>query len=221
MEGHMINNRGMARAGAILACGTALLAITGCSSHSSGPSAAGGATGATATAATSPSTSAPSWASTLGSGVTVVAPETAAPGHDSPGAVVTGFFDALNAKKYVALCSYLIPGTQSGCRTLYGAETPGSLAKIMPFAKNVRLGYIAIDGMKALIGTTGEFCSPLESPECSTNNSPAAILNSGKSFSALWTTAAAEASNSSGPAAYMLFPCQEVGGKWYLADSSS
>jgi hypothetical protein len=191
----MINNRGMAKAGAMLASGTAaLLALGGCSSNS-----------------------APSWASALGSGVTVVAPQPAAPGNGSPGAVMTGFIDALNAKNYTAVCSYVLPSTQSKCRALFSSVSPSLLATKMPFAKNSGLGYVAIDGTEALIGTTGEYCAPGQSPECYTNKSPAAILNSGKSFSALWKTAVAEtSSNSTGPNVYTLFPCEEVGGKWYL-----
>jgi len=201
----MISKRGMmrARAGvAVLACGTAaLLALAGCSS--------------------SPSSSAPSWASALGSGVTVVAPETTAPGNDSPGAVMTGFIDALSAKKYTALCSYLLPSTQSECRTIFSSVSLSTLSGKLPFAKNFRLGYVAIDGTKALIGTTGEECVPGQSPECSTNNSPAAILDSGKSFSALWKTAVAEADSSSSSNAYALSPCLKVGGKWYADQSLS
>jgi hypothetical protein len=215
----MINNRGMARAGAaMLACGTAaLLALTGCSSGSSSSSAAGGATGATgaaASAAASPSSSAPSWASALGSGVTVVAPGTAAPGNDSPGAAITGFIDALDAKKYSAVCPYALPSVQSQCRTALGSVSPSVLAPHMPFAKNAGLGYVAIDGTEALVGTTGEYCAPGQTPECFTNNDPAAIFNSGKSFSALWKAAVA-ATNSNSTNVYALFPCQEVGGKWY------
>jgi hypothetical protein len=190
----MINNRKMAGAGAaMLACGTvALLALAGCSSSS-----------------------APSWASALGSGVTVVAPETATPGNDSPGAVMTGFVDALNAKKYTTVCSYLLPNTQSKCRTIFGSVSPSLLATKMPFAKNSGLGYVVIDGTKALIGTTGEYCAPGQSPECYTNSSPAAIFNSGKSFSALWSTAVAETNNPNSSNVYTLSPCLEVGGKWY------
>jgi hypothetical protein len=199
----MISNRGMTRASAgaaMLACGTvALLALAGCSSGSS----------------------APSWASALGSGATVVAPQTTAPGNDSPGAVMTGFIDMLGAKKYTALCSYLLPSAQSKCRTVFGSVSPGMLAAKMPFAKNFRLGYVAIDGTKALIGTTGEECEPGQSPECYTNNSPAAIFNSGKSFSALWNTAVAETNNSNSPNVYTLSPCLEVGGKWYADVSLS
>ncbi len=215
----MINNRGMTRAragAAMLACGTAaLLALAGCSSRNSSSPVAGGATGTTASAATSPSSSVPSWASALGPGVTVVAPETSAPGNDSPGAVMIGFIDAFNAKKYTAVCSYVLPSTQSKCRTIFGSVSPSLLAGKMPFAKNAGLGYVAIDGTKALIGTTGEYCAPGQSPECFTNNNPAAILNSGKSFSALWKTTVAETNNPNSPNVYTLSPCLEFGGKWY------
>jgi hypothetical protein len=128
---------------------------------------------------------------------------------------MTGFIDALNAKKYTAVCSYLLPSTQSKCRTTFGSVSPSLLATKMPFAKNAGLGYVAIDGTKALIGTTGEYCAPGQSPECFTNNSPAAILNSGKSFSALWKTTVAETNNPNSPNVYTLSPCLEVGGKWY------
>jgi hypothetical protein len=191
-EGHMINKRGISRAGAaMLACGTAAL-LAACSSSSG-----------------------PSWASALGSGVTVVAPETTSPGNGSPGAVMTGFLDALNAKKYTAVCSYLLPKSQSECRTLLGSVSSSELASKMPYAKNDGLGYVAIHGTEALIGTTGEYCAPGESPECYTNNSPAAILSSGKSFSSLWKTAVAETNNANSPNDYTLSPCVEVSGKWY------
>lgn len=197
----MINNRGMARAavGMLVGGTAALLALAGCSSSSS----------------------APSWASALGPNVTVVAPAGAAAGNDSPGAVMVGFTDALDAKKYTAICAYLLPSTQSKCQSVFGSVSPSQIASKMPFAKKAGLGYIAIDGKEALIGTTGEYCAPGQSPECYTNNSPAAILNSGKSFSVLWKTAVAETNSSSSANTYDLSPCLEVGGKWYADVSLS
>jgi hypothetical protein len=188
----MISNRGKVKVAAGALAG--LLALAGCSSSSS---------------------SAPSWASALGSNVTVVAPETVAPGNDSPGAVMTGFIDDIDAKKYASLCSYMPPSTQSKCTSVFGLVNPSQIAAKMPFAKKPGLGYIAIDGKEALIGTTGEFCQPGESPECYDNSNAAAILDSGKSFSVLWKTAVAETNSSSGSNTYDLSPCLEVGGKWY------
>jgi hypothetical protein len=129
---------------------------------------------------------------------------------------MTGFINTLDAKKYTTMCSYLPPSDQSKCRTLFGSVSPSLLAGKMPFAKNDGLGYVAIDGTEALIGTTGEYCAPGQTPECFTSNDPAAILNSGKSFSALWKAAIAETSNPSSANVYTLFPCLEVGGKWYV-----
>jgi len=128
---------------------------------------------------------------------------------------MVGVTEALNTKKYTAVCSYLLPSAQSKCRTLFGSVSPSLLATQAPFAKNAGLGYVVIDGTEALVGATGEYCAPGQSPECYTNNNPAAILDSGKSFSALWKTTVAEINNPSGPNAYALSPCVEVGGKWY------
>jgi hypothetical protein len=151
--------------------------------------------------------------------VTVVAPETAAPGHDSPGAAVIGFFDAINAKKYAAVCSYVPPGVQSSCRKqLLTADGSGLLTAFMPTAKNLRPGYVAIHGTKSLVGTTGELCWPAGQPTCVSNNNPAAILNSGKPFSAVWKATFASASSSG---VYTLYPCLKVGGKWYTDIFSS
>jgi hypothetical protein len=75
---------------------------------------------------------------------------------------------------------------------------------------NFALGYTAIDGGRALVGTTGTFCSPEATPKCITNDDPVAVLSSGKSFSTLWN----ETIHSTG--GYSLVPCIKVGGKWYL-----
>ena len=212
-------NRGMARprAGAVvLACGTAaLVALTGCSSSSSSSSVAGGST---ASAAPSPSSSAPAWAAKLGPGVTVVAPETAAPGNDSPGAVVAGFVDSLRAKKFTGLCAYMPPGSQSKCRTVFGSANADQMAAQMPTFKNFSIGYVAIHGTKALVGETGKVCDPV-AHGCYSNSDPAAIFSGGKPFSSLWSTAVAEINSSSDSNKYSLSPCIEIGGKWY-ADTS-
>jgi hypothetical protein len=129
---------------------------------------------------------------------------------------MTGFVAATDTKNYVGICDYLLPSGQAKCRSLFGSVSPSVLAAKMPFAKNPGLGYVAIDGTQALVGTVGEYCSPGQTPECFTNTDPAAILSSGKPFSALWKTAVAQANSSSGSAnTYSLYPCLEVGGKWY------
>jgi hypothetical protein len=181
--------RNLAWAGA---CGLAgLLAVTACSSGSSAP---------------------PSWAAALGSGVTVTAPAQVSPGDGTPGAAVAGVFAAVGAKHYTAECTYLEPSVQADCKS--GAAQLTS--KNAPNLKNAAIGYTVIHGNEALVGTTGTFCVPGETPECYTNNDPAAILSSGKSFATQWTAA----NKTSSANAYTLAPCIEVNGKWYLYSSS-
>lgn len=183
--------RNLAWAGA---CGLAgLLAIAGCGSSSG-------------------SSSPPSWAAALGSGVTVTAPAQASPGDGSPGAAVAGVFAAVGAKHYTAECTYLEPSVQSECKS-GAAQLTSSNA---PNLKNAAIGYTAIHGNEALVGTTGTFCVPGETPQCYTNNDPAAIFSSGKPFSTLWT----DANKTSNANAYSLAPCIKISGKWYLYSSS-
>lgn len=189
---------------ALLACGvTGLLTLTACSSSSPTPAA-----GPSTPGAASPSNSQPSWASALGTGVAVVAPRAASPGHGSPGAVVTGLIAALNSKKFRRTCGYTEPGLQAECKA---SQMPASQ---MPFAANFALGYMAIDGDKAAVGMTGKFCTPGHLPECFTNHDPAAIFSSAKSFRALWKNAIKNTPD------YSLTPCIKIGGKWYIYASA-
>jgi hypothetical protein len=172
---------------AFLGCGlVGLLAVTGCSSSS-----------------------APSWASALGPGVTVQAPVKVAPGYGSPAAAIEGVVSAIFPKHYQAECPYLQPSQQAMCRSNASALTSST----GPSLQNAAIGYVATDGDRALVGTTGKFCSPQAKPECYTNNDPAAAFSSNKkSFSALWT----EVNNDSQANTYSLAPCIRVNGKWYF-----
>lgn len=186
----MTADRAWARAWpALLACGVAgLLAAAGCGS--------------------SPQTSLPPWASALGAGVTVAAPAQVAPGNGSPGAAVEGLLAAVAAKRYTVECAYVEPSAQATCTSGAAQLSSGGA----PYAKNAAIGYVAIHGDEALADTTGTFCSPGQTPECYTNDDPAAIFSSRKSFGTLW----AEANNTASQNGYMLAPCVKVGGKWYL-----
>ena len=182
---------------ALLAFGLAgLIAAAGCSSGAS-----------------SGSGSQPSWASALGSGVTVDAPAQVSPGTGSPAATIQGVFSAIGSKQYKQECDYVEPDAQAGCKT-GAAQLNSSNA---PSLKNSGIGYVAIDGTKALVGTTGTFCVPNQTPKCYTNSDPAAIFSTKKSFSALWT----QANQSSSQNAYSLAPCIEISGHWYLYTASS
>ena len=69
-------------------------------------------------------------------------------------------------------------------------------------------------GHEALVGGTGTFCA---SGKCTTNTDPAALFSSGKTFSALWSTA-----NNQNPGIYSLAALIiEVDGKWYIYQPSS
>src|ERR1700733_15256413 len=86
---------------ALLACGLAgLLAAAGCSSGASS-----GGSGQ------------PSWASALGSGVTVDAPAQGSAGTGSPAAAVEGVLTAVGSDNYAQECNYVEPSEQSDCNT--------------------------------------------------------------------------------------------------------
>jgi hypothetical protein len=91
------------------------------------------------------------------------------------------------------------------------AQLPASAA---PTVKNFVLGYVAVDGTEALVGSTGTFCTPNQTPTCVSNDDPAAIFSEAKPFSDLWTesVAAGESTTNS----YSLIPCIEVDGAWYI-----
>lgn len=176
---------------ALLACGLAGLLAAGCGS----------------------STAPPSWASALGSGVTVDAPAQVSPGTGSPGEVIQGVFAAIGSKQYKQECDYVEPSAQADCKT--GAAALNS--SNAPSLKNAGIGYVAIDGSKALVGTTGTFCVPDNTPKCFTNNDPAAIFSTKKSFGTLWT----QANQSNSENVYSLATCIQVSGHWYLYTPSS
>jgi hypothetical protein len=167
----------------------ALLAATGCSS--------GGGS------------SQPSWSSKLGSGVTVVAPGSASPTNASPDGVMVGVYKSVTTGPISDLCKYEQPTEQSTCKSEVSEATKAQLASALPTFKNFAVGYTAIDGTKALIGTTGTVCVP-DPKGCYTNNDPAALLDSGKSFATLWKESVAAASD-----VYSLSPAIEVNGSWY------
>lgn len=152
----------------------------------------------------------PSWASGLGSGVTVVPPGTASPGNDSPNGVMIGVMTAISGGHLTDFCKYEQPSQQAACNSTMSQVTPAQIKGHLPTFKGVKLGYTAIDGDKALIGLTGTICQPNQTPKCFTNNDPAAILSSGKPFSKLWTDAVKAPAN-----AYSLSPAIKINGNWY------
>jgi len=195
------------KAGAALAaCAlAAVLGAAGCSSGGGGLVGGGGS-----------GTSTPSWASALGSGVTIVPPGPASAGNGSPDAVMAGVETAIASGHYADSCKYFQPSAQSQCSSTLSTVTPAEAASELPTFKSFGIGYTAIKGDQALVGTTGTFCDQQNTPACCTNTDPAAILDSGKSFATLWT----QAGSSSG-SVYSLAQVVEVNGSWYAYSSSS
>jgi hypothetical protein len=147
-----------------------------------------------------------SWQQALGPGVTVTKPVTTAPGFGSPGAAVQGIADAETA----AGCRYFEPSAQAECRKIFTEVPSADLGTDTGFS----LGYVAVDGDRALVGAIGTQCQPGQHPECVTNRDPAAIFSTAQSFAALWAESIASANTS--VFSYALTPCVRIAGRWYL-----
>jgi ABC-type transport system substrate-binding protein len=199
----------MARMKSVVLAGAVAAGVLAVAACSSGGASTGPGTGATASS--SPSTvSLPSWASALGSSVTVTAPQTVSPGNGTPGAVVTGLIRAFNSGKFSQSCGYDEPKGQAQCK----AEAAEITASDIPTIKNFALGYVAVDGSQAVVGITGTICEPTSGSKCSTNTDAAAVFSSTKTFSDLWKNSLKDTSS------YSLTPCVKVGGKWYIYSTS-
>jgi hypothetical protein len=164
--------------------------------------------------ASSPSTAMPPWAAGLGPGVKITPPGPhPPPGQASPGAVVEALIADINGRHYVRICDLSSDPRESRNECKAGAtQATGDGQQRSGSLKNFRLGYIATDGSRALVGTTGTSCS--EGRHCLTSSDPAAIFSSGRRFSTLYRQAVAAAKESD--ANYALLPTVRVGGSWYL-----
>jgi hypothetical protein len=161
--------------------------------------------------ASHPSAGDPSWERALGGGVAITAPAATAAGHGSPGAALQGEVDAIESGKAAAACPYFAPASQPGCRAAFADASASPGVSVSHFA----VGYVAIRGSEALVGSTGKYCAAGQTPECTTNANPAAVFAGRKSFTALWTEAISQ--DSGGAAnAYSLAPCVRVSGRWYV-----
>jgi hypothetical protein len=157
----------------------------------------------------------PKWVTALGTGVTVTGPEQVAPGHGSPGAALTGLMASLSSKDPATFCDYIFVGPAGRCEVQSGLGSRSQL----PYGVSFKIGYVAISGTRALVGFTGEICSPRTTPKCLANTNPAAIFSTGNTFAALWTLTVSPNFNDTSP--YTLLPCVKVGGKWYVGSDSA
>jgi hypothetical protein len=202
---------GLAACGAIVA-----LMAAGCgTSSTSGNSTATGGPGATAAPSPSPSSTQPSWVKSLGPGVTVTGSSRATAGDGSPAGVFLTEVKDVESGHFADICSLLKPSQQATCKSELGSIPAAELKADMPTFKNLATTYTAIDGDKALVGSTGSMCDPNAKSKCTTNTDPAAIFDSGKSFATLWNQTVNSKNNS-----YTLIPLIKVNGAWYGYSSS-
>ncbi len=194
----------LALATGVLLLSVAVIAgVAGCANHRSDQ--AGGAASVTA--------GEPGWARALGSGVLITAPAATAAGHSSPGAALQGEVDAINSGKLADTCLYFPPASQATCRSAFGSTSASEGVSVS--VRHFALGYVAVRGDEALVGSTGKYCAAAQTPECTSNANPAALFARGKSFAVLWKEAIVE--DSSGATNdYSLAPCVRVSGRWYV-----
>lgn len=153
--------------------------------------------GARPAAVTGPSPVVPS-----GTPVPLVTPGVAGgmPGHGSPAAAFTGFFDAAAAGDVAALCSYVAPGQQARCPAAFGGVTIG------PQGAPLRLGQTFTVGTRALVVPLGTICT---AGSCTTNADPRLGLPaSDAGFDAAYTAATTTDIST--------VPCEQDGGQWYV-----
>ncbi len=218
-----------ARSG-LAACGViAALVVAGCGSSGTAGSGssgtAGSGSGGTAGSGSGASSGAggtstlPSWAAALGPGVTLEGPtENAAAG--TPQAAVKAYVAALTSgANPSSACAYLIPSAQSSCESsITKAAQQGE--DITYSYRSFGLGYTAIDGTQALVGSTySKFCVQATSRTCAPDiTDPKTVFASGVSFANLWaqTQQGNRASGSFSPV-----PCIVLNGKWYVDAPSS
>ena len=146
----------------------------------------------------------------------VYAPQSESPGHGAPGQPVEGLLAAVKAKDYVGECAYTDPTWQATCKSAMN-QIQAAPGNELPYSKNAAIGYTVVYGDRALVGTTGTFCDPTQTPACFTNTNPAAIFSAAhKTFSQLWN----EAISGNTANAYSLAPVSLLNGKWYIYESS-
>lgn len=168
--------------------------------------------GSAATPQASPAGAAPSsssaWAGTLGPGVTVE-PPSAGVGSDT----VFGYMNNLHPQDAPQSCQYVVPGSQSACRTVLNNDAQNGTFVELTY-QSMGTAYAAVDGDEALVVFDytqlclwvgiQENCLP-------DNNDPAALLDSGQSFDALWAEATSGSDNE-----IKLIPLVKDNGTWYV-----
>lgn len=200
-------NKGQRRAFLLAALGAVgVIVVSGCGGSGASVSALG-----LGPSSTNPAGVRPAWAGGLGPGVTILSPTTH-PAAGTPGAIdLTIAADDVRGD-FLAECGLSEPSVQAVCKQYNAGKTH---VRSAVHTSNLANGYVAIKGDEALVGETGTYCNDNETPPCETNTDPAAVLNSGQSFDALYTQAA-NAEGSGNSMTYTLDPFIRENGTWYF-----
>ena len=150
----------------------------------------------------------PAWAGGLGPGVTVE-PPSAAVGLNA----VYGYLNNLLPQDAPASCQYVVPSSQSACQSVLNSTAQNGTFVSFTYT-SIDIGYAVVDGNEALVvldysGVCLEVGIQENCPP--DNNDPAALLDGGQSFSALWAAATTGSNNE-----FELIPLLQENGTWYV-----
>lgn len=147
--------------------------------------------------------------------MTVTDSRTAKAGDGSPAGVFLSLLKDVQAGNASRMCGLYEPSLQSECKSGTPSMSAAEFKSTMPTSKDRVPSYTAVDGDEALIGATGTVC---QAGSCFTNANPAAVFDTGLSFSTLWQTP----TGGSYPdqIGYALARLIRVNGTWYLYATS-
>jgi hypothetical protein len=126
-----------------------------------------------------------------------------APGYDTPQDAVDGLLQAELADNGSALCSYLVPSSQSVC------DQDQQSSPLPAFTGSAAVAGAVKSGSEALVAVTGTICSG--DGGCNSNSDPSVGMPNGQES---FTQAYSQALNNSG--GFSAVPCIEENGKWYV-----
>jgi hypothetical protein len=128
--------------------------------------------------------------------------------HNSPDGAVKGLFGDSVADDGPGLCSYLLPDEQGTCNTAISQNTAAE-----PSAAGDKIGFgnSIVSGTLALVPVVGKFC---ESGNCESASGTG--LPSGMSFQTAFQQAMSP-NEDDGNNGYLLMPCEEIDGLWYVS----
>ena len=127
---------------------------------------------------------------------------------NSPASAATKLNTSFTRGHPEAFCSTFVPAQRPGCVSWY--------EEMARTTKNFKIGRLRTDGDRALVVTTGSFCSMSDSRKsCDSNADPDLGFGSGRSFHKLWADATSGSGRPSVETEFII-PTQKENGKWYV-----